>query len=174
MLFLFSFPIELEIVPEVKTKSPSPGQGPQQPRPGGKTLTSPGRPSELEARHVASPVYRHAEEPDLEGKLGLWNLKKVMRRPGPSLSNWDAWAGGCPAPGWFGSQIRLPEMAPVPSDGSSLMFKTVVSLSLMVLSGASRCPMTGLHPLLPTTDHEFILIGSKHLLKIFVTSMPMN
>lgn len=48
-----------------------PRAGPQQPRPGGKTLTSPGMPSELEARHVASPVYRHAEELDLEGKSGL-------------------------------------------------------------------------------------------------------
>lgn len=46
-----------------------PRAGPQPP--GGKTLTSPGMPAELEARHVASPVYRHAEELDLEGKPGL-------------------------------------------------------------------------------------------------------
>lgn len=53
------------------TKSPTPGQGPQQPRPGGTTLTGPGMPSELEARHVAAPVYRHAEQLDLGGKPGL-------------------------------------------------------------------------------------------------------
>lgn len=58
MLVLFSFSMEPETAPEVTTKSPSPGQGPTcgqaplQPRPGGKTLTSLGRPSELEARHV--------------------------------------------------------------------------------------------------------------------------
>lgn len=69
--------MELEIAPEETMKSPSPGQGPtcgqapQQPRPGGRTLTSPGRSSELEVRHVTSPVYQHARELDLEGKPGL-------------------------------------------------------------------------------------------------------
>lgn len=71
MVVLFSFSIELGIVLGVTTKSPSPGQGPQQPRAGGKTLTGPGMPSALEARHVASPVYRRAQELDLDGKPGL-------------------------------------------------------------------------------------------------------
>lgn len=76
MLVVFSFLMELEIAPEVTTKSPSPERGstlarPHIPRPGGKTLTSPSRPGELEARYVTSPVYRQAEELDLEGKPGL-------------------------------------------------------------------------------------------------------
>lgn len=77
MLVLFSFSVELETAWELTTRSPFPGQGPThgqaplQPRPGGKTLTSLGRTSELEARHVISPVQQHGAEFDLEGRPGL-------------------------------------------------------------------------------------------------------
>lgn len=80
--------------------------------------------------------------------------------------------GGIPIPGQLASQISLLEMTLFPAGGSSSVFKTVVSLGLMALLGASRSHITGLCHLLPTMDHRFI--GSKDLLKILVISMPKN
>lgn len=48
---------------------------PQQSRPNGEIFTGPNRPSELEDRHVASPL-RHPGKVDLENKLGLSNPKE--------------------------------------------------------------------------------------------------